>query len=416
MKILLLTPMPPDRTAPGAIPAVLHAQLRGLAERHEVVLVTIAGPDSRELAAVDRLAGEGFEVHAARRRAPTGPARAAQRRRSVATWARSDWPWRTVSFWLPGLQRVLNDLVARRGFDVVTAEDSAMAVYRLPPHLPRVYTEHEVRDLGWAPGAPDGARGVPAWLAKQVNWRRWDAHQRDLWRAFDVVQTFSDRDAEAIRQRLGGDGPAVRVTPFGIDLPPRVDAPEQPDQLVFVGNYTHPPNVDAALWLGREILPRLRRRRPSATLALAGMYPPPALRALEGDGVRVLGEVDDADGLVRRAALVCAPVRLGGGMRMKVLHGMALGKAVVTTSLGTEGLATHNRVPPLVVGDDADALATRAAELLADDAQRRRLGDDARAFAERHHGPRAYAARLTRSYELAIEVQHASRGERPFSS
>ena len=55
---------------------------------------------------------------------------------------------------------------------------------------------------------------------------------------------------------------------------------------MFVGNYTHAPNVDAALWLGREILPRVRRHRPAARLALAGMLPPPALRQLEGSGVR----------------------------------------------------------------------------------------------------------------------------------
>lgn len=409
MKILLLTPMPPDRTAPGAIPAVLHAQLVGLAQRHEVVIVTIAGPDGRELAAVERLAHDGIEVHVARRHEPTASQRRAWSRRRVATWARTDWPWRTVSFWAPGLQTIVDELVARRGFDVVTAEDSAMAVYRLPAHIPRVYTEHEVRDLGWAPGAPDAPRGIPEWIAKQVNWRRWDAHQRQLWGSFDVVQTFTDRDAEAIKARLGGHGPAVRVTPFGIDLPERADAPEQRDQLVFVGNYTHSPNVDAALWLGREILPRLRQQRPGATLALAGMFPPPAVRNLEGDGVRVLGQVDDVDALTRGAALVCAPVRIGGGMRMKVLQGMALGKAVLTTTLGTEGLATGGRVAPLAVGDDADTLASIAGELLADDDRRRRLGADARRFAQRHHDPSAYAARLASSYEHAVELHRPDR-------
>lgn len=409
MNILLITPMPPDRMAPGAIPVVLHAQLRGLAERHDVTLLTIAGPDPRELAAVDRLAKEGFEVHAVRRHELTGAAHGARRRRLVSTWARSGWPWRTVSFFAPRLQHVLDDLIATRDFDVVSAEDSAMAVYRIPTHMPRVYTEHEVRDLGTAPGVPVGTRDVPAWLAKQVNWRRWDGHQRELWRSFDVVQTFTDRDAEAIRDRLGPDGPALRVTPFGIELPPRITVPEEPDRLVFVGNYTHPPNVDAALWLGREILPRLRRQRPTATLTLAGMFPPPSLRELEGNGVEVPGEVDDVDDLTRRATLVCAPVRIGGGMRMKVLQGMAHGKAVLTTTLGTEGLASGGRTPPLIVGNDADALATSAVALLQDAEARRRLGDDARAYVERHHSPSAYAARLEDSYELAATMHRRER-------
>jgi glycosyltransferase involved in cell wall biosynthesis len=135
------------------------------------------------------------------------------------------------------------------------------------------------------------------------------------------------------------------------------------------------------------------------------MFPPPALRELEGNGVRVLGEVDDIDVLVRQAALVCAPVRTGGGMRMKVLQAMAHGKAVLTTPLGIEGLATDGRVPPVVVGSDADDLAWRAGELLADADARATLGRQAREFAEQYHSPEAYASRLEASYELAVQMR-----------
>jgi glycosyltransferase involved in cell wall biosynthesis len=407
MQILLLTPMPPDRTAPGAIPAVLDAQLRGLQERHDVTLVTIAGPDPRELAAADRLAADGVEVHVARRRALTGAPGRARTCRRVATWLQTDWPWRTVSFWAPGLEALLERLGAQRRFDVIAAEDSAMAIYRLPDAIPRVLTEHEVRDARPPIGGPAHPSQMPVWLATRCNWRRWASHQPRLWRSFDVVQAFTERDATAIRRRIDDAATAVRVTPFGIAPADRAPVPEQPDELLFVGNFTHAPNVDAALWLVRDVLPRLRERRPAATLAIAGLLPPLELQALDGGGVRVLGEVDDADELVRRAAVVCAPVRSGGGMRMKVLQAMALGKAVVTTPLGTEGLATGGRVPPLAVGADADALAAHAARLLADAAARRRLGDAARAFAERHHSPQAYADRLTESYELAIELRRA---------
>lgn len=410
MKILLLTPMPPDPSAPGAIPVVLHAQLRGLSARHEVTIVSVAGPDPRELAAVDRLAAEGFDVHVARRRELPAAAARARGRRRAATWLRTDWPWRTVSFWAPGLSPLIDRLSAERRFDVVAVEDSAMGVYRLPGDLPRVYTEHEVRDRVAPVRAPATAREVPEWLATRVNWRRWASHQEDLWRSYDVVQAFTDRDAREIGARLGGAATAVRVTPFGIDLPPMRAVPGVPDRMVFIGNFTHAPNADAALWLARDILPRIRRERPGATLALAGMFPPPALRALDGPAVQVLGEVDDIDDLVAQAALVCAPVRTGGGMRMKVLQAMAHGKAVLTTPLGTEGLATEGRQPPLAVGADAEGLATSAIALLSDADARRRLGEAARGYAEQHHSPEAYAARLTASYELAIERRRAASG------
>jgi glycosyltransferase involved in cell wall biosynthesis len=409
MRILLLTPMPPDRRAPGAIPVVLHAQLLGLRAQHEVTVVCVAGPDPRELAAVDALAADGVEIHAARRHALSPAAQRARGRRRAATWLRTDWPWRTVTFWAPGLGRLIERLAAERRFDVIAVEDSAMAVHPLPEGTPRVYTEHEVRDRTATVAGPRSAGDLPGWAATRLNWRRWTPHQERLWRSFDVVQAFTDRDADAIRGRLDGARTAVRVTPFGIELPPAGPAAEDPDLLVFAGNYTHAPNVHAALWLGREILPRLRRHRPTANLALAGMFPPPAVRALEGDGVCVLGEVDDIDALVRRAALVCAPVRTGGGMRMKVLQAMAHGKAVLTTPLGIEGLATDGRVPPVVVGADAEELAARAGELLADAAARRALGHRARAFTQEHHSPAAYATRLTASYELAAQVRGAGR-------
>jgi glycosyltransferase involved in cell wall biosynthesis len=403
MKILLVTPMPPDRTAPGAIPALLHAQLLGLAARHDVAVLTIAGPDERELAAVDRLARDGFEVHAARRLAAVGEPCGPQRRRLAATWARTGWPYRTVAFWAPGVQTTIDRLAAERRFDVITVEDSAMGVYRIPPSAASAYTEHEVRGPALGAGPPEGLRGLPVWLGKQVNWRRWAAYQPAVWRSFHVVQAFTDRDAATIRDQLPQSGPPVLVNPFGIDLPPQVEADEDPDLAVFVGNYTHQPNVDAALFLGHEILPRLRERHPTVQLALAGIYPPASVRELEGAGVRVLGRVDDVDALTRRAAIVFAPVRTGGGMRMKILHAMALGTAVVTTPLGIEGLASGGRVPPVRVGDDAGALAAAAAQLLRDPAARRQLGADARAFVQRHHSPEAYAARLTETYELAID-------------
>jgi glycosyltransferase involved in cell wall biosynthesis len=98
---------------------------------------------------------------------------------------------------------------------------------------------------------------------------------------------------------------------------------------------------------------------------------------------------------------VLAPVRTGGGMRMKVLHALASGKAVVTTSRGTEGYSSEGRTPPLAVADDAVAVAAVAAELLGDDVWRRELGHRGRAFALEHHAPGPWAERLESVYEEA---------------
>jgi glycosyltransferase involved in cell wall biosynthesis len=123
--------------------------------------------------------------------------------------------------------------------------------------------------------------------------------------------------------------------------------------------------------------------------------------ALAGPGVTVAGWVADLRPLVGAAELVLAPVRVGGGMRMKVLEAMAFGKAVVTTPRGAEGLAVDGHAPPLAVASDADGIADVALELLGDPEGRRALGAAARRFVEEHHGSPAYARRLEAVYREA---------------
>ena len=127
----------------------------------------------------------------------------------------------------------------------------------------------------------------------------------------------------------------VRVNPFGIEIPAPLDtAVQEQNTLLFVGNFTHAPNVDAAVWLGKEIMPLLREQCPGIRLWLIGIYPPPEVKALACNDIEVTGPVPEIEPYFARAALVVAPVRIGGGMRMKVLQAMALGKAIVTTSRG----------------------------------------------------------------------------------
>lgn len=394
MRILLLCPMPPDRKAPGATPPLLHAALTGLRASHRVTVACVCGPDPAELRAAERLRAEGMDVHAAVRR----PGSVVPRARRAARWAK-DWlldglPWRAVWYREPGMQRILDGLFAAEDFDIVAVEDDAAAVYDLPARVPRVLTEHEVR------------RSLPpsAGRLARIDHRRWPSHQRRVCARFDLVGVFTMEDArelEALAPQIAG---RVRIVPFGIELP-LVDAAggEIPESVLFAGNYTHPPNVDAALWLGREIAPRLRALRPQARVRIAGIHAPPEVRALAGAGIEVLGAVPDLDREIARSALVLAPLRTGGGMRMKVLHALACGAAVVTTPLGSLGLAEHER-PPLAVASDADGLAAAAAGLLADEPARRALGARARAFVERHHAPEPYARRLETLYREAIAM------------
>src|SRR3954449_11915589 len=169
--------------------------------------------------------------------------------------------------------------------------------------------------------------------------------------------------------------------------------------MLFDGDFHHTPNRDAAIWLAREILPAVRERHPEARLRIVGSGPPPEVRALAGPAVEVVADAPSVLPHTEEAAVVMAPVRTGGGMRMKVLQAMAAGKAVVTTQRGTEGYTGFGEEPPLAVGESGAEIAAATAALLGDDEQRRQLGERARDFAGRNHSPEAWAERQTAVYE-----------------
>lgn len=409
MRIMLVAPMAPQAHGNGAIPVLLYAELTGLRERHEVTLITAIGDEPGEEEAARALTAEGVDLRVADRRRPApGRRRFNRRLRLAATWGRGRWPWRTVWFADPGIQAAIDHASMCRSFDVVAVEDNSMAVFRLPEGVPAVLTEHEVqrpRELARHPASPAGS---PLSVLRELDRRRWSTFQPSVWRFFDRVQVFSESEAQAVQELAPDVAPRVRVNPFGLVPPAPLDPTrEQPGTVLFVGNFTHPPNHDAAVWLTREIMPAVRARFPSARLRIVGASPPPEVMRLAGPDSEVVADAPDLRPHLEAACVVLAPVRIGGGMRMKVLHALASGKPVVTTTRGTEGYAMKERAAPLIVADDAEGIASATAELLADDDRRRALGARGRSFALEHHTPAAWAARLEAVYEEAISTRRS---------
>lgn len=399
MRILLAAPMLPQKDGGGAIPVLLYAQLVGLRERHDVTVVTAIGDEPGEAEAAAKLRRDHEDVHIAdRRRPPPGLRRWQRRWRLAAGWLGRGWPWRTVWFAAPAIQTELDRLAGRR-FDVISAEDNAMSVFRFPDGVPAVLTEYEVlrpKAVEWRAGHP---AEWPRSTLRALDSRRWDRFQCSAWRCFDRVQVVSERDAERIGELAPDVMPRVRVNPFGLLIPPLGDpAREVPGTALFVGNFTHAPNREAAAWLAHEIMPAVKARYGDARLRIVGTSPPREVLELAGPDVEVIADAPSIESHLEAACVVLAPVRSGGGMRMKVLHALASGKAVVTTSRGAEGYGDD---PPFVVADEAGALAEQTARLLEDERARRDLGARARAFAEQHHSPAAWTGRLETVYEEA---------------
>ena len=406
MRILVVTAIPPQTQPTNAVGLVSHTLLTGLLAHHQLTLVTLVGPDAEEVAALEQLRAAGVDVQAV----PSSirPGRQSWRRRwqLVSGMLGGRHPFRTVWFYDPAVQARLDRLLADNTFDVVQLEDNAVGLYRYATRCPLVLTEYEVRrprPIDW-----NGLRlsNWRRWLWDEVDWQRWPGYQRAVWSRAQRLQVFTPRDAVAVQAQTPALAGRLRINPFGLPLPPLPDpAREEPLTLVFTGGFTHRPNVDGALWVGRELMPALRERCPGVRLMLVGSYPTHDVQALAGADIEVTGRVPAVEPYLERAAVILAPVRIGGGMRMKVLQGMALGKAVVTTPLGAEGLGQMNVPPPLALAEDAAELVAATAGLLADPAARRRLGAQARAFVAEHFSADAFARRTEAVYAELVQPE-----------
>jgi glycosyltransferase involved in cell wall biosynthesis len=412
MKILMVTPMPPQRQPTNAVPLVAHALLTGLLARHAVTLLTIVDPDPMDEAALIDWRTAGVEVQPVRRTTPKGLGRWQRRWRLASTWLAGRYPWRTTWFWEPTLQPVLDHLLDERQFDLLLVEDNAVGMYHYRTKTPTIFTEYEVRHprpLDWRSWSEPN---LVRWALREADWQRWQRYQARVWQRFDRLQVFTPHDAATMCAIAPALTDRVRVNPFGIDLPAPADPDrEEENTLVFAGGFSHQPNVDAALWLGQEIMPLLRAQCPGVRLVLVGSYPTEAVRALACADVIVTGRVPAIEPFLERAAVILAPIRIGGGMRMKVIQGMALGKAVVTTPRGAEGLLLGEGQPPLIITECAEEFAKAVADLLASKEMRHSLGCRARAFVAEHHSAAAYAGRLEAIYwELQSENVVHSQG------
>ena len=395
--------MVPDPGGIGAMPKLFSAQLSGLLRRHDVTLLSTYGEDRGQAEAAEALLAGGLDAHFVdRRRSSSALRRWRVRGELAAQWATRRRPWRVICG-AAGLQPLLEGLARSRSFDVIAAEDNPLAILRFPAGVARVLTEHEaVR----APAEEWRAARTferPLRALRARDWRRWDSYLPQAWRRFDLLQVYCEGDASAVCRQAPQMRGKVRVNPFGIELPEPLDrAREQPDTILFTGTFAHLPNRDAARWLAGEIMPAVRRRHPAARLRLVGSAPPREVLELAGPGVEVFADVPSMEPHLEAAAVVLAPVRTGGGMRIKVLEAMARQKAVVSTRLGAEGFTSFGEEPPLLLAEDAEAIAEATAGLLGDPARRSALAKGARSFAERHHSPAAWAARLESVYEEAI--------------
>ena len=410
MNLLIVTPVPPDPRGFGGIPLAVHAQIAGLIGRHDITLVTVAGPEKNELDSLDSLSHTGIDIRAARRSMPRIIKRWQQGWRFARTWTIGKYPWRTTWLWDAGIQKHLDRIFAEKSIDLISVNDNAMGIYRYPEHIPKILTEHKVRHRESTGLHESKTINRFQKIFYELNWRRWREYQERVWSKFDRVQVFTERDAKIACEVAPAIKEKLRVIPFGIDPPPATNPMgEQPGTLLFLGNYTHRANEDAAIWLVNEVMPKLRAMLPGVRLFLVGAHPAKAIRRLACEDITVTGAVPDVHPYLEKAAVLLAPVLSGGGMGMKVLMAMAVGKPVITTARGAEGFMRNGKRPPVIIRESSEEVAEACAFLLASPKVRKDLGNRARETVLKYHNAETYGSALEALYaESTGRISHES--------
>jgi glycosyltransferase involved in cell wall biosynthesis len=191
---------------------------------------------------------------------------------------------------------------------------------------------------------------------------------------------------------------------------PDCTSPEA-DKIVFTGVMDYAPNEDAALYFGRQIFPLVKTRRPQAQFWIVGSNPSATLKGLaQSDGIRVTGSVEDVRPYVRSAAVFVSPLRVGSGVKNKILAAMAMGKATVATPLSIDGLDLADG-REVLLAREPQAFADKVVHLLADEQERRRLGANGLACVRSKYSWRAMGESLESA--LSSVIAPASRRSAP---
>lgn len=378
LRILLLAPFAPRHDADHGGGRALAALLEQLAARHQVGLLYARAAHEPALDAGLRRACIFTEEFV---RPLAGPATVKGWRRRVllASGLARGVPTLATDWWVPGLAQRLQGLLATWRPNILQAEFTLMAQYLPSSGVPRrVLTVH---DLGVA-GARQRwclSRGA-ARLVGRLELRAWERFERSALQRAQAVVVFTEEDRQALTP-LAGAMPLARI-PLGVTVPtaPLSAVGYAPLRVLFVGSFVHGPNRDAAERLLRAIWPQVRAVRPGARLIVVGAQPPEQLGRLAGPDVELTGHVADVTPYLDAAAVVVAPLRLGGGMRVKILEALAAGKAIVASPLAVAGLEVRSGEQLLLAESDDDFAAAIVA-LLDAPARRAALARHAYAYA-----------------------------------
>lgn len=393
MKLLVLTPSLPTPTW-GAGTRNYH-MLKALAQRHTVSLLSLADDEKSALTHTpllqDVVQTFKYVVRSSLARKRFVQASAILRLK----------PYSLDCNAVLEMQEALDALLAQEQYDAVLFESALMACYRTPVGVKRIVDQHNIEyDLLLRTFQKE-----KQFVRKWYNW--WEGRllkpaELALCAQADLVLVTSERDREVLQQTCAQS--QIEVVPNGVDTEffQADRSTEIPGQIIFTGAMNYYPNIEAVLTFARLCWPRIKAEVPAAKWLIVGREPPPEVQALAGlPDVVVTGTVPDVRPYLTSSTIALAPLHIGGGTRLKILEALAMGKAVISTSIGCEGLAVQAGTH-LLIADQPESLASSVITLLNDPEARATLGNAGRLLVEEKYGWNYCGAQLLRALEMHL--------------
>lgn len=383
MRILFLSTRSPYPLISGHSLRTYHI-LKGAAEEHEVTLVTFVQHPEHELKRenLEHLRSFCTAVH------PFPIPSDTSRVTLALTLLRnliSKLPFVAHKYDSPGMRKKIREIIAEERIDLVHVDLLPLAVYLDEfPALPRILVNHNVESVRlhrWFRTERNPFK--KAFLGYQ--WLKLRAFERQAMNRFDCCVTVSETDTRLLRG-MGVERPMM-VVPNGTDTDffKPSGKPPTPNSVLWFGHMDVHTNRDAVLYFWNDIYPLLRERKPDAVVSFVGTAPPAEIADASRNNplVRAPGFVDDIRPYVDEAAVVIVPIRIGSGTRLKILDAMAMGKAIVSTSVGCEGLSVSHG-ENILVADEPAAFVEQIIRVLDDRVLSENLRNNALLLAERY--------------------------------
>lgn len=315
----------------------------------------------------------------------------------------SDRPYNAERFISPDFDQKLKELLISDKFDIIQLEGLYLAPYlktiRAYSGAKVVMRAHNIEHEIWERTVTQ-QKGLKKWYINNLAGRIRRMELQFL-NSYDAVLPITSRDGDILR-KLGCRLPS-HVVPMGVnagELLPEHGMLEFPS-IFHIGALDWMPNQEGLTWFFENVWGKILEKHPDLVFYLAGRNAPRHFKTLPYPNIVFLGEVEDAYNFIRSKAVMVVPVLSGSGMRIKIIEGMALGKAIVTTSIGTEGIATTHGTD-ILIADDPGQFSRNVCALLEDRNYCLEIGENARNFVTIHYDNFAITSSLAEFYQSLL--------------